>query len=132
MDNKEKILKTSFNLFLEKGFTDVSINDVIKAVGLTKGGFYYYFESKEALLFEVIDKYLFSYLDARLMILREEDLRAAQMRNLADLAWILGKEQAEALRLDPVKAFKDLEPATQNYVGSFLYDAGHGPRYRGH
>lgn len=72
MDNKERILETSFKLFLEKGFTDVSINDVIKVVGLTKGGFYYYFESKETLLFQVIDRFLFSYLDARLTLLREE------------------------------------------------------------
>ena len=70
MDSKENILRTSFQLFVEKGFTDVSLNEIIKAVGLTKGGFYYYFESKEALLVAVIDRYLFSYLAERLTLLK--------------------------------------------------------------
>ena len=68
---EEKILKISFRMFLEKGFAGVSLNEVIKEVGLTKGGFYYYFKSKEELLLKVIDHFLFSFLDKRLTILKE-------------------------------------------------------------
>lgn len=41
-------------LFSEKGFTATSMQDVSDAVGLLKGSLYYYVESKEELLFEVL------------------------------------------------------------------------------
>ena len=46
---QEKILAEAFKLFLSKGYSGVSINDIIDAVGITKGGFYHHFKSKEEL-----------------------------------------------------------------------------------
>ena len=63
METRDKILETAFLLYLDKGFTNVSMNDLLKEAGITKGGFYYYFESKDVLLAEVMNKYLFSYYD---------------------------------------------------------------------
>lgn len=63
METKTKILKTALKLFINKGFTDVSLNDLISNIGITKGGFYHYFNSKEELLTDVIKGYVFSYLD---------------------------------------------------------------------
>ena len=70
METKNKIVRTAFELFVEKGFTDVSIDQVMSEVGITKGAFYYHFKSKEELLIEVISTYLFSYLDGMLEVLR--------------------------------------------------------------
>lgn len=61
MDTKSRILETAFNLFLEKGFAGVSLNEVIKASDITTGGFYYHFDSKDALMVAVIEKYVFNY-----------------------------------------------------------------------
>ena len=63
MDSKEKILNAAFNLFLQKGYRDVSLKDIVDDVGLTKGAFYHYFEGKEQLLTEVIDSYFTSLSD---------------------------------------------------------------------
>ena len=70
METKNKIVRTAFGLFVEKGFTDVSIDEVMGAVGITKGAFYYHFKSKEELFIEVISTYRFSYLDGMLEVLR--------------------------------------------------------------
>lgn len=58
MKTENEILEMAFHLFLEKGFSEVSTNELIRAAGLTKGGFYYSFKSREDLDHRVIEKYL--------------------------------------------------------------------------
>jgi TetR/AcrR family transcriptional repressor of nem operon len=45
----ERIVKEAFPLFRERGFENVSVAEVMKAVGLTHGAFYVHFDSKEKL-----------------------------------------------------------------------------------
>ena len=52
---KNEILKTALRLFREKGWENVNIEDVVKQVGVTRGAFYHYFKSREALVADVID-----------------------------------------------------------------------------
>lgn len=47
--NRDKIIKTSAELFRERGLDGVSVNDIMAAVGLTHGGFYGHFSSKDEL-----------------------------------------------------------------------------------
>ena len=63
MDTKEKILKTALKLFVEKGFAEVSISDLIQEVGIAKGGFYHHFKSKDQLINDIIEKVIFPYLE---------------------------------------------------------------------
>ncbi len=46
--------RTAAQLFRDRGFDATSVSDVARALGLTKAGLYHHFESKEALLFEVM------------------------------------------------------------------------------
>lgn len=50
---KDSILKTAEKLFFEKGYEETSIQDILNALSISKGGFYHYFESKIALLEEI-------------------------------------------------------------------------------
>ncbi|MGY4923611.1 TetR/AcrR family transcriptional regulator [Streptomyces sp. 900105755] len=47
--NRENIVASAGRQFRRRGFDGVTIADVMKAAGLTHGGFYGYFDSKEAL-----------------------------------------------------------------------------------
>ena len=49
MKTELNILQTAFRLFLGKGFSDISTNEIIREAGATKGGFYYCFKSREDL-----------------------------------------------------------------------------------
>ncbi|MGV8836232.1 TetR/AcrR family transcriptional regulator [Cellvibrio sp.] len=49
-ENRGKILHTAAQLFREKGFDGIGIADLMKKVGLTHGGFYGHFASKEDLM----------------------------------------------------------------------------------
>lgn len=63
METKERILNTAVRLFIERGFYEVSLNDIIKEVDIAKGGFYHHFKSKDELIYEAMEKYLFPYID---------------------------------------------------------------------
>ena len=71
METKNKILQKSFELFVSKGLTDVSIDDITKAVGVTKGAFYYHYKSKDELLVDVISKYVFLHLDGTMNVIQK-------------------------------------------------------------
>ncbi len=58
-----RILDESIRLFQERGFSDVSVNDVMKAAGLTHGPFYNHFESKDALIAETLTRELRKSID---------------------------------------------------------------------
>jgi AcrR family transcriptional regulator len=50
---RETILQEAVRLFAEKGFDATSIQDIVTAAHVTKGAFYYYFASKNDLLYEI-------------------------------------------------------------------------------
>lgn len=47
--NRERIVDVAGELFREKGFDGIGLNDLMQAAGLTRGGFYGHFGSKEEL-----------------------------------------------------------------------------------
>jgi AcrR family transcriptional regulator len=71
-DTRTNILKTDLLLFLEKGYKDVSYQDLVKKTGLSKGAMYHYFASKEELLNAVFD--LFSQSSSQPTSIAPEDL----------------------------------------------------------
>jgi TetR/AcrR family transcriptional repressor of nem operon len=50
--NRQRIVETAARLFREKGYDGIGVADLMKSAGLTHGGFYGHFESKEDLLAE--------------------------------------------------------------------------------
>ena len=54
-DKLARILQTAAAIFADKGYHDTSIRDISRATGVSLSGLYYYFESKEELLFLIQD-----------------------------------------------------------------------------
>lgn len=55
-NTRKKICITAAKLFSERGYKNVSMQDICNATGLSKGGLYRHFDSKSDLLFEIIKK----------------------------------------------------------------------------
>jgi len=58
LKTEHEILEMAFYMFLEKGFSEVSTNEIIREAGLTKGGFYYCFRSREDLDQRVVERFI--------------------------------------------------------------------------
>lgn len=59
MDNdskKELILNTAVSLLAKNGFAKTTLEDIANALGMKKSSLYYYYENKEALLQDVINR----------------------------------------------------------------------------
>lgn len=54
---REELLDHAQALFLTHGYDNASLNDVIAAAGISKGAFYHYFPSKEALLEALAERF---------------------------------------------------------------------------
>ena len=54
--NRENIVATAARMFRERGIGGVSVADVMAEAGLTHGGFYAHFDSREAMLAEAADR----------------------------------------------------------------------------
>lgn len=52
---KRKILEKAFELFRKNGYMDTKVEDITKALGISKGSFYTYFKTKEELLCELLE-----------------------------------------------------------------------------
>ena len=51
---KRELLQIAYRLFLQKGYEETSVDAIIEEAGIAKGTYYYYFETKEQMLEEVI------------------------------------------------------------------------------
>lgn len=58
VDTREKLLRAAEELFVERGLDGVSVSDIAKKSGTTKGHLYYYFENKEQLFDAVLKEHL--------------------------------------------------------------------------
>src|SRR5689334_22344520 len=56
--NRARVVSTAAHLFRERGFEGVGVADLMKAAGLTHGGFYAQFDSKQHLMAEACERAL--------------------------------------------------------------------------
>ena len=53
-ERRKEILETAERLFITKGYTKTTVNDILSEIGIAKGTFYHYFKSKEEVMDEII------------------------------------------------------------------------------
>lgn len=57
-ETKKKIIESADLLFREYGFENVSVDTIVEKAGISKGGFYVHFDSKDALTAVLISEYV--------------------------------------------------------------------------
>ena len=60
MDTRAHIVQCAFRLFVQHSYKEVTLAQLTKAAGLSKGALYHYFDSKEHLFEAVVDTYFLS------------------------------------------------------------------------
>jgi TetR/AcrR family transcriptional regulator, cholesterol catabolism regulator len=55
-DSRQEILRTAVRLFHRRGYDATSMNDVAAALKFSKGGLYHHFQSKDEILFSLMEQ----------------------------------------------------------------------------
>ena len=76
---RDEILDVAARRFAHQSFPAASMNDIAAACGTSKARLYHYYESKEAILFDLLDRYT-----QRLLALIGEAEARAQRKNLSE------------------------------------------------
>ncbi|WP_420631328.1 TetR/AcrR family transcriptional regulator [Candidatus Leptofilum sp.] len=85
-ESKAHILATATAVFAEKGFAKASMNDIVRASGLSKGGVYWHFKSKNALITALFDQFFVGQLALLDAVLASEGTAVAKFTQLATLS----------------------------------------------
>lgn len=62
---KNRIVETAQLLFHLRGFSNTSMDDIIKKSGVKKGNLYFYFKSKDALGYAVLNRFTEDFIQSR-------------------------------------------------------------------
>ena len=69
---KQELLQIAYRMFLQKGYEETSVDEIISQAGIAKGTYYYYFETKEQMLEEVIGMMIEQEMQAAEQILQTD------------------------------------------------------------
>jgi AcrR family transcriptional regulator len=64
-ERKQELVEAAERLFLEKGYERTAVSDIVKAIRVAQGTFYYHFNSKASILEAVLERN-FSVLESKL------------------------------------------------------------------
>ncbi|RYF37910.1 MAG: TetR/AcrR family transcriptional regulator [Comamonadaceae bacterium] len=78
---RDEILDVAAQCFADRSYPATSMNDIAAAGGTSKARLYHYYESKEAILFDLLDRYT-----QRLLVVIGQAEATAQRRNLDERA----------------------------------------------
>lgn len=62
-ERKKEIMEMAASLFMSRGYEETSINLIVNELGIAKGTFYHYFQSKEDILEAILEDYINGYAD---------------------------------------------------------------------
>ncbi|UNK20690.1 TetR/AcrR family transcriptional regulator [Paenibacillus sp. N3/727] len=73
-ERRNEILDTAEMLFFSKGYAKTTVNDMLQAIGIAKGTFYYYFKSKEEVMDAVVMRFIDEGVEAAKQIAMSNEL----------------------------------------------------------
>ena len=75
---RTELVEAAEQLFIEKGFEETSVSDIVKKVHVAQGTFYYYFRSKDDVLDEIVDRIMDDIVDIMDVVMNNDELNAVQ------------------------------------------------------
>lgn len=94
---RQRILRESARLFVERGFENVSVEDIIAASEIARSSFYRFFDNREAVLSQIVQP-VFEH-GARLLARRPEPEPAKALDHIVQTYLQLWRDSADALRV---------------------------------
>ncbi len=124
-DTKAQILAAATAVFAEKGFAKAGMNDIVRASGLSKGGVYWHFKSKDAIVEAIFEQFFTGQLAMLELVYNSPGSAGEKLLQLAKLS---GSDLMEMVQQFPAPlefyalASRDkvLTNALQTYLERYL------------
>lgn len=78
------IIATASKLFAQNGFANTSMNDIVRQTGLSKGGIYWHFRSREEVVEAIFDQYFEAQISLLAAFKQEQGPISARIRTLIE------------------------------------------------
>lgn len=114
-DQRDRILLRATEAIAELGYGSASMAQLAQACGLSKAGLYHYFPSKDAILFESLDRYTKLLLD-RLAEVRARRLEPRQELGEMVRTLMLQYRDSRAHHVALLNDVKSLEPVAREQI----------------
>lgn len=115
---RRKILDSAIDLFDELGYGETGLADILARAGVSKGAFYYHFDSKEAVATAIIENFAGKlYTSARALFDPAAPELSGVIKATCDSAAIIASDKAARVGHELLQALSQISSvATQTYV----------------
>jgi AcrR family transcriptional regulator len=137
---RRKILDSAVDLFSERGYGETGLADVLQRAGISKGAFYYHFDSKEAVATAIIEEFSGK---TRTLVFDQLDPAAPELEGVIRATFIaagliasetaarVGHELLQALRQISTVASQTYRDWTEDFVSVIAHAIGPWAKDRG-
>jgi AcrR family transcriptional regulator len=98
-ERRQELIETAHALFLNQGYEQTTVGDIVRQVGVAQGLFYYYFRSKQEIFLAVVDQFLEARLGDLAVFLR--DKQQPPLKRVRNLMQVLSAFLRETEALYP-------------------------------
>ena len=129
MSNKDYLYSTIFKLFLSKNYKLVTVADMEKATGLTRGAIFHYAQDKQSLFREIVDTYFFKSkaIDEEMKQLADEKVKNLSLKDFIHLFVQLVDKRLQHLeellnlsRSEAARSYMNFLMQSQDYYPNFI------------
>jgi AcrR family transcriptional regulator len=123
MERKQQLLDRAAELFAERGYAETRVIDIVRAAGVAKGLFYWYFDNKEALFEELAESIRLNLRRSQAAVLDDSDAPLRNLRRGTEASVLFMAEHAHFFSLLEVegRTFTHvLRRGTEQHVGDTL------------
>ena len=118
-----QILDMAEKLFFEQGYDHTSIQDILDALRLSKGGFYHYFDAKETVLREICErKWVGRYDQLRIDLMTDRRGPVDKLNALLKQASLFEAEDTRFAALLLKLCYKDRDASIRDYRRRVMID----------
>ena len=82
---KDLIADTALSCFIASGYGGTSVDEIVKASGVSKGGIYWYFKSKEDIFLYLIERWVSEWTNEYLFQIKETDTTADKLTKYLEI-----------------------------------------------
>jgi len=120
---RQSILDASVQIFIKKGYTYTTMDDISRAANITRGAIYWHFENKEDILIEIADNiYKETTQKASFLFSQGTSLTEKISNTLKNLCyWYLEDEQARLKRRMLIATFANKDDTLMDKIFFNLY-----------